>query len=236
MRARRLIDALLPDGALWAPEEGRELDDLLDGIAQCIEPVREDLLDLAYVRDPLRTPMLPDLEREFGMLPTSAMSEESRRSRLAGVKSSRSGDGSIGHLQAALIAAGFSVKVYANSPAVDPALFVYYAPSTVCGNTAARVGAASVGGQRGGILVNSGEDSVAAFGVIPPPGQYAVPTDPGYWPLFFFVGGEVTYDGDWRIASIEDAPVPAERRAELITLILRCKPLHSWAAMRVQYV
>lgn len=237
MLARRLIDSLLPEGALWAPEEGRELDDLLDGIAACLDGVRVDMLQLADVRNPLKTPMLEDLEREFGIMPSTAISEAVRRSRLAGRKASRTGDGSGDYLQSVLTAAGFEgLHVHLNTPPVDPSLFVYYAPSAICGNATAICGASIVGGQRGGILVNSGPDAIAPAGSAgDQPGQYLIPPEP-YWPLFFFIGGAATWDGEWHLATIADAEVPVERRAELASLILRCKPMHAWAAMRVTYI
>jgi hypothetical protein len=50
--------------------------------------------------------------------------------------------------------------------------------------------------------------------------EYEVPSDSGYWGLIFFVGGEATRDP----------------RSEFITLILRFKPMHSWAAVIANFV
>lgn len=57
----------------------------------------------------------------------------------------------------------------------------------------------------------------------------------GYWPLIFFVGGQVSRNGDGSIASISHVAIPAARRQELHRLILRIKPLGIWAAMIIQY-
>lgn len=228
--SRAMLNALLPPGTLWAPQDGEGLDGLLNGVADCLGVVRADLLDLAHVRAPLYTAQLADLEREYGVIPRADADEETRRTRLAAVKAAGSGDGSLDFLQARLTAAGFDVRVHANTPAVDPGFFVRYTPSAIFGNDAASFGASAFGAQRGELLVN-GATYYAQSRVV-----YEVPTDPGYWPLFFFVAGEATRDGGGRLTDMADARVPAGRRGELASIILKCKPLHSWAGLRIQYV
>lgn len=228
--SRAMIDALLPPGSLWVPEEGEGLDGLLNGVAECLAVVKDDAKHLAHVRDPLYTMLLDDLEREYGVIPRVDADEETRRARLAAVKAAGSGDGSLDFLQGRLTAAGFNVQVHANDPPVDPGFFVSYTPSAIFGNDAAAFGVSAFGAQRGELLVN---------GVIyhdQAPVKYEIPTDPGYWPLFFFVAGASTRDGGGHLTDMDDGLVPAGRRGELASLILKCKPLHSWAGLRIQYI
>lgn len=228
--SRAMIDALLPPGSLWVPEEGEGFDSLLNGVAECLAGVKDDVKHLAHVRDPLYTMLLSDLEREYGVIPRVDADEETRRARLAGVKAAGSGDGSLDFLQARLTGAGFNVLVHANNPPVDPGFFVKYAPSAIFGNDAAEFGGSSFGAQRGELLVNGVVYQDQA------PVKYEIPTDPGYWPLFFFVAGAATRNGDGELTDMADARVPAGRRGELASLILKCRPLHSWAGLRIQYV
>jgi hypothetical protein len=65
---------------------------------------------------------------------------------------------------------------------------------------------------------------------------YAAPDDPAYWPLIFFVGGDVYRNGDGSIRSVAVVSVPAIRKQELHRLILRIKPLGIWAAMMCRFV
>ena len=222
--SRAMLDALLPPGSLWAPQEGGGLDALLDGVADCLEPARESMHLLARVRNPKFTALLSDLEREYGVIPNGGADDETRRTRLAAAKAAGKGDGSLDFLQSRLDAAGFDVQVHVNNPPVDPAFFALYDPTTLFGSNGAAFGASSFGAQRGQLLVN-GTNTV-----------YAVPVDPGYWPLCFFVAGDVTRNGAGEITDMVDAEVQASRKAELATLILKCKPMHTWAGLRILYV
>jgi hypothetical protein len=55
------------------------------------------------------------------------------------------------------------------------------------------------------------------------------------WGLVFFIGGQPLRDGKGRIARIPFIPVPLSRRPTLHRIIMRVKPVHSWAAMFVKY-
>jgi hypothetical protein len=65
---------------------------------------------------------------------------------------------------------------------------------------------------------------------------YEVPTISGYWPLIFFVGGAATRDPVTNaLTEINIYQVPQQRRSEFRRIILRFKPLHSWAGLIVIY-
>jgi hypothetical protein len=98
-------------------------------------------------------------------------------------------------------------------------------------------------------------------GTIREPIEYELPDDPLYWPVIFFVGGPATVAppegaqmmaGDTlsqageptalasrfngQITEIEFIDILRVRRDQFRRLILRIKPLHSWAVLCVNYV
>jgi hypothetical protein len=231
--SRAVLDALLPPGSLWTPEDGAEFDALLEALAENAEPVRIFLDGLARVRSPQLTPFLSDLEKEYGILPDAALSEATRRSRLAAIKTAVNSTGAVPFLQGKLNAAGFDVQVHINNPPVNPAQFIDFAPPTVMGNASAvfnGVGA-QFGGARGELLVNG---PVYDAGVLV---TYTTPTDPVYWPLVFFIGGDATRDPvTGEITRIERVTLPANRRAEFIALVIKYKPLYTWCGLVAEFV
>lgn len=257
---RQHIDALLPSGPIWKPVEGGDLDNLLDGMADISRTDREYSLELQFIRDPLRTPFLSDLEREFGVVPRPDIDESIRRNYLAAIKYRKNRFGDIDTLQDQLNQAGFNVLVHANDPAIDPSAFVENAfqmqagqEVAVCGNENAFCG--FVGGE---LLVNGDIGRivpnylcVAGAGVAScgnesavcgsyenlrnVPYEYFTPENEGRWPLIFFVGGEATRDNNGFIVDIEFAGVDLSRETEFKNLILKFKPMHSWAALLVLF-
>ena len=259
--SRQVLDALLPPGSLWTPEDGEGFDQLLDGLAEQSETVREFLAGLARLRSPELTPVLADLEKEYGIVPDEALTEAVRRARLLAVKTAVSGDGSADFMQAQLRAAGFDVYVHVNNPPVDPGLFLFDAPATICGNATAICGneAAYCGGTRGDLVVNGkiynhiyftgvncgglfavagNEQAIcrdeASFTQLPI--TYEIPTNPNYWPLIFFVGGPAVRNGAGELTEIATAQVSISRKDELTRAIVKYKPVHSWGGLVVQYV
>lgn len=259
---RAVIDTFLPPGPLWRPEADKEFDELLDGIAGTSENVRVFLNGLADVRNPFKTIFLSDLEREYGILTDTRLTEETRRVQLAAMIYASEGTGADDDLQKVLNDAGFDVFVYQNSPdgpAVDPAIFLDQDFQMVAGAGNAYAGRADAfAGRLGGeLLVNgdffttlpeyevvagnlyAGDGGVAGFynDVVTVKKEYDIPVDPDAWPFVFFVGGVATLDpGTGAITAIESAEVSNEREQLFKRLILRKKPLYTWAALVVTYV
>jgi len=205
---------------------------LLEGMAGNAEAVRQTLSALAVVRSPAMTTVLEDLERDYGILSDLTLGEDIRRARLAVAKSGTNSDGSAATLQGALRGAGFDLYVHENSPLTDPATIPgelvvngdtyehsYYGAVTsgdidavtgfelaVCGNQA------------------SFEQRAIAYGT-QPDGR-----------LVFFVGGEATRAVGGEMTAVARALVPASRRAELISMIVRYKPMHTWCVLCVDLV
>lgn len=228
---RRVIEALLPPGSLWVPEDGGDFDKLLDGMADNAEATRVFVRQVAKIRSPKETPVLDDLEREFGIVPDTGLSEAVRRQRLLSVKTARNSTGTADFVQNALRKAGFDVYVHANGPPVDPANIISFGNATVTGNENALFGkdGAQFAGSVGDLLVNGMiyENGVQITYAIPPA---------EYWPLVFFVGGAATRDVDGSILSVATATIDILRRNELNSLIVKLKPMISWCGLNVRYV
>lgn len=258
--SRGILDAILPEGSLWSSEDDGDLDLLLEGIAANSDELVAFLGSLAHIRSPLFTPILDDLETEFGIVPDPSLSETTRRERLLSVKTAKDGDGSVAFLQQQLTAAGFNVQVYANDPAKDPSQFLASGASSAFGNEDALFGktGALFGGSLGSLLVNGplyfGQNLI----------NYDTPSDPVYWPLVFFVGGDATRNEPPEVApvicgnevascgneqvvclaeqeltgaivDIAQATVPISRKPEFERIIVKYKPMFSWAAVVVRY-
>ena len=268
MFSRHVINALLPLGSAWSPAVDSDYDRLLDGAAANSEAVRQAMDQLRSLRDPARTPILSDLEKEFAVTPVAHASDSERRQRLAATMFMRNTLPTDEVLQSALDAAGFNVLVHVNSPAVDPATFLLEAFDMMCGDFLPSGNNAECGeveamcARVGGELLVNGEffEQSPNYSVLcdvwpnafecGDPGvcagqydsvnlelvTYDVPTTAGYWPLIFFVGGPATRDPVTdEITDIEIAPVPIERRLEFRRIILKLKPMFSWAGLIVVY-
>jgi hypothetical protein len=226
----------MPPGALWVPETDAGLDQLLDGISENSEETRIFLASLAFLRNASLTPILSDMEKEYGLLQNTSLTEQERRNRLRAAMTDRFGFGA-DYMESKLQAAGFDVQVHINNPVVDPDQFLFEAfkcpaakTTSVAGNTNA------VAGGLGGELVVNGD----LYDANSPPRElidYTIPADPGYWGLFFFIGGDATRDVVTdELLTIDPALLSISRREEIRGLIVKYKPLHSWAGLIVNYV
>jgi hypothetical protein len=231
---------------------------LLDGSAENWEIIRAFLSDLDCIRDPSCTSFLADLEKEFGVFTNTNLTEQQRRDQLTPIVFNRSFNGSVDNLQQALDDAGFTVQVHENSPAVDPAIFLDQDFQMVAAGSNAYAGRSDAyAGKVGGELLVNGEIFKTRKIVIPCAGNlyagdgqtageylslerteitYAIPTDPDDWPLVFFVGGDATRDGTGALTEIQLAPVPLEQEQEFKRIILKYKPIHSWAGLVIDFV
>lgn len=290
---RALIDGLWPDGSAATPAPSSDLDKFLNALADNSENPRAFLAQLASIRDPYKTAVLSDLEREYGIAFNPALTTAQRQANIASRKFKKA-SGTLWALQNALNDAGFGVggyglMVYDNNGSSDPRNFVtgawrMYAGATslpiYAGNTNAY--ASFVGGTAVTIINGAQFTAAPAYwgaGMVFYAGNtnaycgyyqylnytpivYPLPADSGYWPLFFFVGANPTYftpssafvvdenganivdengifittDGGTgysipQITTIQSPNVPSSRRAELIELILRYKPIFTWGLL-----
>lgn len=265
--SRDILDALLPGGSIWNVKPDGQMDDLLEALGENDDRLADDLCCLCAIRDPFLTPLLSDLEKEYGVATDLNLSEEDRRLQLASVVYNGENNGSRTDLQNALNDAGFDVQVHENSPAVDPDIFLNSIPFMVAGGDNAYAGFfpttpgvyTSIAGKTGGeLLVNgaifkqepdylsvaSGDNMFAGNGnaisgrfdalkqteII-----YPIPDDPNSWPFFFFVGGDATRDGSGALTAIAPADVHGERKIAFERIILKYKPIHTWAGLIINY-
>ena len=223
--SRAVINALLPPGSLWTPQDDADLDKLLDGVAANAESVKEDLTALGWLRNPMLTTALADLEREYGIVPDDLLTEATRRIRLLAIKTAISSDGSAAFIQSQLQAAGFDVRVHINNPPVNTESLLNFGSAAIFGRDDAIFGGVSqidmlVNGQ-----IYSDQVRIA----------YAIPPEE-YWHLVFFVGGDATRDVDGSLLTVAEASVDIRRRQEFESTIIRYKPLFSWCGPIVRYV
>jgi len=266
--SRSVYDALLPDnGSLWQLKQDGDFDKLLDGMSDNAELVTLFLQCISCVRDPFTTPILSDLEKEYGIQTDERLSEETRREQLAALVYTGTTNGSKDGLQSALNAAGFDVQVHENSPAVDSDLFLNSVPFMVADGDNAYAGFypvtpgvyTSIAGKTGGDLLVNGKlftqrpdyisvangSTMFAGNANAYAGKYddlvqdiiiyPIPDDPNSWPFFFFVGGDATRGVSGELTSIATADIPIERKVAFERIILKYKPLHSWAGLIINY-
>jgi hypothetical protein len=165
---RRTVDGLMPRGAIFHPAPGGDLDHLLDGIADNAEAALDDFEFVAHLRDPAKVPLslLPDLEREFGITPDSALSESDRRKNLAVLRYKKHKLTSVARLQDALDRAGFGVGGFGlivtpnASPATDPGSIVdnaYQLTAHAIGEGMSAGNANAYAAKRGGYYLVNGD-------------------------------------------------------------------------------
>jgi hypothetical protein len=159
---RRVLDSLLPPGAIWRVKKGGYMDKLHEGMSANAQTTHDFLADVGHVRDPARTTALPDLEREFGVTPSDGMTDATRRAVLGSKMFSRGLKGQYWVLQNAINQAGFvGVNVYPNDPAVDPGPFILGTAQMVCGGSNAYAGRSDAYAARyGGVLIVNGAQFV----------------------------------------------------------------------------
>lgn len=119
-----VVRAAMPKGSVWIPKPGGNLDKIYDVTGDIIDLICKRMLNARFVRNPKKTFLLDDLEREYGIIKNDLLTELERRTRLDAKKNQSPGGGTATDLQAALDNAGFNVLVHKNNPPVDPALFL----------------------------------------------------------------------------------------------------------------
>lgn len=255
-----IVVDLLPNGSAWNPAPGENMEKYLDAKAENLKQVQDFLECIGCVRSPLKTPYLETLEEEYGITPKTVATESQRRADLLNRKTATGGQGP-DYLEALLHAAGFTnLQVHENRPPADPALFLESEYWCVCGNEVAVCGnEEAICGQTGGELLANGplfeqspayisccgneimvcgnEDAVCGrfddinFTEI----IYQLPTNPERWGAFFFVGGDATRDSNGVLTAIDNANVDNAREDELKTLILKYKPVQTWAGLQISF-
>lgn len=232
---KAVYEALLPSGAIWRAKPGGDFDNLLVGMGDNAQEVYDFLDSIASIRDPRKTPILSDLEKEYGVLTNTNLTVAERREQLIGIKYAKPDTASDDLVQDKLRAAGFdNIVVTKNNPAIDPDLIT---------------GELLINGpiyteQTPGYLAQANGDNTFAANGLAISGYflniertahvYTIPDLWRYWRYVFFVGGAASgWPGAPAIATYN---VDADREQQLKSLILKYKPLRSWCILVVNYV
>jgi len=257
--AIKSLDAVWPRGSAWCAKSGGGMQGLKAGVADTIERAKESAANLSNVRRANDTTLLDELEIDFGIAPDVSVADSERRALLnSKINGSEANAGTESDISEALVAAGFvNLNVYDNSGSFNPAQFSSRYQATagsrpvVCGNSRAYCGRYNYR-----ILVNGGSSVIArvyrttagnrwavagnikaqaaVVGTNNVPLTYGVPVDVNTWPFFFFVAGEGVYSNGV-LVDAKPGNAPANRKDELEKLILRLKPMHTWAIMLINY-
>jgi hypothetical protein len=198
-------------------------------------------------------------ESQFGIrVPNSDMSI--RRSTINLTWKLKGGQ-SAKYLQDKLQQAGFDLQVHENNPVVNPDDFLSANFIMTCGNTWAVCGNNDAFcGLTGGYVLANGyiadssdlRDYLAVCGdvycgnaiaicgyfeqFIITPKKYIIPDDSDYWGSVFFIGGNATRNVSTHVLeSIETVQIPTSRQLELENLILKIKPVNTWAGLIIDY-
>lgn len=230
------IKALLPDGSAWNIAPGGDLDDFFEAAAENWLEAYNAANLVGEVRNPFETNLLEELERDFGFLQNSDLSEETRRKQLAAVKYENTDQrNSSDDAQNFLNSASFDVQVHANDPAVSPLLF----PGDVLLNkTLNQVFPQYLMQCAGSIAFCGHQDAVCGRfnNFIFLDFEHEPPPETELWPFIYFVGGAATRDGNGALTSIAPADVPLNRKDKFIEFILSAKPWFDWAVLIINYV
>lgn len=230
-----LLEALYPESVFGGIDETGDLHKLLQGLADGYQDLQDDIDLLAHIRDPRRSGLLAELEREYGIITDTTLTEAVRRQMLASVVYARPTTASWEHLQNALINAGFTnLLVTPNDPMVNPAtpggtLLVngpIYTSQVPAYYMAANSDIAFAGGNRAYAGYYLRDDRTEK--------TYTIPSSPYWcWSFLFWVGGIASgWPGTPAVAL---ANVDSQRRTQLENLILKYKPCHTWCLMRITW-
>lgn len=260
---RKIMNSILPKGVAWNPAIGLDFDNYLEADASTYDELIDFLNKLAFIRNPLTCPieLLGELEVEYGVSFNALLTEDQRRNYLASIVFAKGENGERDTLEDRLNQAGFPVQVHSNDPAIDPQIIRDNnwaawcdGPTAFCGHEDAycrRIGGElivngdkfkqvpnyiAVCGQEDMVCGNDFAICGAADGINLFKIDYNTPTNPKAWPFVFFIGGDVTRDGMGFITDIERIILPEESRQEFIKIVLKYKPIYTWALSVVDFI
>jgi len=222
---KAVFEALLPPGELWKPAPRAGFDQFLTALGLNANEIYERLFALGDIRNPRKTPILSDLEKEYGLLPDDRLDDTTRRQKLFAVKYAKPGTASDTDLQTILRNAGFDVYVRRNHPPIDPDDYLSTEFLLEAGEVDAFAGEPNaIAGLGGGeLLVNgpivqtsldyesqangaetfAGEpEAVAGYfeEVAYTPVTYSIPVSSDTWQnIFFITGQEWGWLNDWNM-------------------------------------
>jgi hypothetical protein len=218
-----IYQQLLPRATAWSTVINKQLRQFIDGLTDTPTGVKEFADNVYDDIFPQTTRDIDAWEQQFGL--SGDGTEQERRDAIASAWQALGGQ-SPRYLQDTLQAAGFDVYVHDWWIFVGP-VRVTINPFTVldAGIPTSTYGDGETDGngltygafdtEEGYPLVNRSDESVS------------IPNDPDLWPFFNYVGGEI-------FPTL--AQVPADRKTEFETLLLKTFPQYQWIGVLVEYV
>jgi len=177
-----------------------DLMNLILGMGDNHQEIRDFLKELAYLREPLLTPYLSDLEKEYGLLNNAGLSETERREKLHGVVYAPPSTGTHEYMQDQLRNAGFDlVQVHPNNLASSPGNFF--------------------GGHGGEMITNNELYDRTILETV---------KEQALWPYVFVLGEEAVYDNSGKLVHVAPYIVSDALRLTFRELVMKYKPVHAW--------
>jgi hypothetical protein len=227
----RIFQHLLPTGEAWRTTVDKALRRFFAGLAPAGEDAREfiDLVHLDLFPDTTR--QLAEWERQFGLAPAANALEVSRRAALAAEWQATGGQ-SPGYIQGVLRTAGFDV--YVHEWWVPPSGAPWFTRDPRDYTETPLFGTIQCGeddaicGEAGAICNRDLANEPGYFDNLDLSNRApaAIPSDPDFWPYFFYVGAE-TFP--------EVALIDVGRRGEFERLIQKIKPAQQWVVTLISY-
>jgi len=243
--------AHLPTGAISQLVPDGDEDKLYDGLAEAIVDGYVQMENLAWVREPDKTAHLDLLEKEYGFLPNEQLTEAERRARIKALKYAKRGSGTAEALEEALHLAGFtSLVVREGRQSQDPdGVVPTYGEYVVNGFEHLTIIGYDVGCQDKKIVLPEPlpKYQIGCKAIGGSPVSYGclkldqvfiyIPWDPSTnWNLVFFVADDIVLDGSGYVTSMSEAHISRYYRQIIREIILRLKPVHTWAYLAVEWL
>lgn len=227
---RKVIDKTFPSGPAHEPKEDGFYANWRNAVGEIFELIREDIKSLKFIRDASHTPVLEDLEREYGRVANQNLTEDERRELLEADSFKKRTNATDQDLQSLLDKQGYNLTVYNNSPdgpAIDPALLLDqdFQMQALNGTNYYAGNVDAFAKRTGGELLVNGDDTI-----------YPVPATADNWPFVFFIAGDAIFDPvTGEILTVERGQIPSTQRQQFETLVLKFKPLYSWCGVIADY-
>ena len=256
----KVFKLLFPYSNAFSLFVDKRLTQFIKGLSALPQNLKEYIQNIYLDLFPSTTRKLDKWNNAFGV-GFPAKTEADQRTDLDAIWKSQGGQGA-DYIQEVLNNAGFDVQVHENNPPADPDLFLNNIPVMVAGGITAYAGndLAFAGKTGGDLLVNGsivtniplylsvcgavnmscGNDEAKAgffekFGTIEK--IYQITNDADLWGAFFFIGGDATRNAvTHKLETINNFDIQIERKAEFIRLILKLKPVQTWAGLMINYV
>lgn len=233
--------AMQPEGPLGSIKAGSDEDLMYDGLAEDTMTVYDWLISTGDIRNPYKTPILEDLEWEYGIRANKTLFVEERRRNLAALVYAKKSNGDLDGMQDALVKRGFTTaQVFDNNPVTDTETVSMTNGEYVVNGVIYKQ---YVGYQYRAMPSDNVQQICCSVDTHRSAGALKdVKTEYTYLPQgnfakIFFVGASVIRDGVTdKITHVTPIQVPIRLRTSFLESILRYKPLDTWAMISVEWI